>query len=72
LEDYCKIESVQNAKCLICGKTKKENGKALAVDHNHKTGEVRALLCNNCNVCVGFLKDKPKVTHKMAEYLEVR
>jgi len=37
-----------------------------------KFGKVRALLCNDCNVCVGFLKDKPDIAYKMAKYLEIR
>lgn len=39
----------QNGKCAICGKDEKEFKNRLAVDHNHKTGLVRGLLCYRCN-----------------------
>jgi hypothetical protein len=69
LMDYNKILEVQNSKCAICGKTVIENGKSLAVDHDHKTNKIRGLLCNNCNVCIGFLQDTPDIGKKIANYL---
>jgi hypothetical protein len=56
--------------CAICGKTIKENGKALAIDHDHKTGNVRALLCSTCNLMLGFANDNLDVLKKAVEYLE--
>lgn len=70
LEDYDKFLAKQGYKCIICGKTKEENGKALAVDHDHNTGMIRGLLCNNCNVCVGFLQDAPDIAGKIEQYLK--
>jgi hypothetical protein len=53
LEDKIKILNEQNNKCLICKQimTKEEN---ICIDHNHKTGEVRGLLCRRCNACLGW------------------
>ena len=43
---------------------------ATHVDHNHDTGEVRGLLCTNCNTGLGMAKDNPVHLRAMAQYLE--
>lgn len=40
------------------------------IDHNHETGEVRALLCYNCNALLGKSNDSPKLLKAALEYLE--
>ena len=52
LEDYERLLKEQNYKCLICDKKKK-----LYVDHCHKTGKVRGLLCDLCNRGIGLFKE---------------
>lgn len=61
----------QDGKCAIC-KIAPENikNKVLNVDHNHKTKEVRGLLCNNCNRGLGHLKDSIKNLKAAIKYLE--
>lgn len=44
-----KLAVIQNRKCGVCGKAESEFKNRLAVDHNHKTGQVRGLLCYRCN-----------------------
>ena len=44
-DQYLELLSLQEGGCAICGKTIEEEGRNLAVDHNHKTGEIRGLLC---------------------------
>ena len=44
-----KLSDAQGAKCAICGKHESQFVNRLAVDHNHKTGRVRGLLCYRCN-----------------------
>lgn len=44
--------------------------KVLCVDHNHKTGEIRGLLCGLCNSGIGHFKDKIKLLKKAIKYLE--
>lgn len=69
-----KLES-QGGVCAACGypethidhKTGKI--KNLAVDHNHKTGEVRELLCFNCNVSLGFLQEDPARIGGLLRYI---
>jgi hypothetical protein len=74
LLQYSQMFMDQNGKCAICGSDYggHRNGeqKALAVDHDHKTGKVRGLLCEPCNQGIGKLKDDPKVLRQAAEYLE--
>lgn len=71
-EYQAKLEA-QNGVCAICGcaETAVRNGriKALTVDHNHITNEVRELLCNACNVMVGMSREKPEILEKAAAYL---
>ena len=40
----------QNGGCAICGTTPEQQGRHLAIDHDHHTGYVRGLLCSVCNV----------------------
>jgi len=74
LLEYSQLLLSQNGKCAICEGTDggHRNGepKALAVDHNHKTGKVRGLLCESCNQGIGKLKDSPETCRKAADYLE--
>lgn len=47
LDEYYELLERQGNVCAICGKPPKS--KRLSVDHNHKTGKVRGLLCTKCN-----------------------
>lgn len=70
-EQYDAMFEDQQGRCAICG-TDKPTGKwkCFAVDHNHETGAVRALLCNECNRGIGLLKDSAELLRKAAEYLD--
>ena len=67
IEDYENMLISQNYSCAICGGDNK--GKNFAVDHDHKTGKVRALLCSTCNSGIGSLKDSIDILEKAIEYL---
>jgi len=69
LEEYHKIFQAQNGKCAICKKHQSELKRALAVDHDHETGQVRGLLCANCNLALGHLKDDPGLLCNAIKYL---
>lgn len=65
IEDYDLMHETQNGTCAICGDQEKavhsstQKVQRLAVDHDAKTGRVRALLCSNCNRGIGmFLENK--------------
>jgi len=63
---YNMLYERQEGKCAICGNP--EN--LLHVDHNHTTGKVRGLLCNNCNGGIGFLNDDIKILEQAIKYLK--
>lgn len=73
LDDYNDMLINQNYRCAICNKkeTRKINGKIckLSVDHNHKTGKVRGLLCNDCNNGIGRLKENISILKTAIDYL---
>jgi len=68
-ELYKEFLELQNGLCAICGKTNEDNKKNLAVDHDHKTGKIRGLLCNRCNIGIGYLEDNIKTLKSAAKYL---
>lgn len=68
VEEYDRISESQNGCCAICGT--ELNGRNVRIDHNHKTGEIRGLLCTSCNSGIGLLKDSSDVMMRAARYLE--
>lgn len=71
LEIYNKMLEMQSKRCAIC-KTEQTNNKfhkKLSVDHRHKTGKVRGLLCSNCNTAIGLLKEDINVLKNAINYL---
>ena len=61
----------QKGKCAIFACTQIDlPEKRLAVDHDHKTGKIRALLCDCCNRGIGFFNDNPAQLRTAADYLE--
>ncbi len=76
LENFRALVLAQNNLCKICQKpeTCKFNRppykvRDLCVDHCHKTGKVRGLLCDSCNVLLGRAKDCPEICLSAAVYL---
>lgn len=53
-EEYNNLLSVQNNKCLICGRELKDLSTGLCVDHDHNTNIIRGLLCKKCNGSLGW------------------
>jgi hypothetical protein len=72
LEQYNNLLKEQNECCKICNKHEKQVSRnRLYVDHNHNTKEIRGLLCHNCNVAIGLLKEDCDIMIKMIEYLKI-
>lgn len=70
LEQYDELLEKQNQCCAVCLKHEKEFKMKLAVDHNHKTGEIRGLLCTNCNHrLIGRHTDAERL-RRMAAYID--
>jgi hypothetical protein len=69
-DEYDAQLSYQNGGCAICGRKPEPEEKNFPVDHNHKSGSRRGILCSNCNLAVGFFRDSPSRCRKAAAYLE--
>jgi hypothetical protein len=57
----------QDGKCAVCDKPAPEH-----VDHDHETGQVRGMLCFNCNQALGNVRDQIEVLERLRTYLIVR
>ena len=69
VEQYDAILVAQGGGCAVCGKH--PNGRRLPVDHEHETGRVRGILCDNCNRGIGRLGlEIPGRLERFAEYLQ--
>jgi len=67
---YSDLLRKQNYVCAICGRNGHIKGKpSLAVDHDHRTGKIRGLLCFNCNTGLGKFDDDPKYLLRASQYL---
>ena len=60
----------QEGCCAICKRHQLNFQKRLFVDHDHKTNEIRALLCQNCNSVLGNAKDDITILQSSIKYLE--
>lgn len=75
IEEYEALAEKQHGLCAICRRpetTVSKDGRqwTLAVDHDHKTGTVRGLLCTPCNRGIGFLGDDADLLLTAAAYLQ--
>ena len=61
-------ESIKNGKCEACDK--EFENKDLVIDHEHSSGKIRGILCNNCNRGLGAFFDSPELLNKAIQYLE--
>lgn len=70
---YEELLAAQGGGCAICGSTEPGgSGKHFHVDHDHETGEVRGLLCSDCNTGLGKFSDSTERLGRAALYLEGR
>lgn len=67
--EYLRMYAEQKGVCAICKQTEAQEGRALCVDHSHITGDVRGLLCSNCNRGIGLLQDSPELIRNAFHYL---
>lgn len=75
---YFEILEKQDGRCSLCSKTEEENGRRLAIDHDHRCCPpnkycekcVRGLLCLDCNIGLGMFKDNPELLILASEYLQ--
>lgn len=72
VSDYDKLLEEQGNACAICETTEPQGQGRFHIDHNHSTGEVRGLLCHNCNLGIGQLQDDPVILAEAIKYLVER
>jgi len=80
IKEYKKRLEQQKNRCAICGinfdilkKIKLNQVPGIGnprIDHNHKTGKIRGLLCDDCNTALGSFQDNPLILIKAAKYLK--
>jgi len=65
VEEYHRIFHLQNGMCFICKKS-----PITDIDHCHSSNKFRGLLCNNCNMGLGFFKDSISALSEAIKYLD--
>lgn len=72
LSTYQRMFDRQGGRCAVCGESeyRKVGNRtvALCVDHDHRTGEVRALLCNDCNTALGLMREGARRISMLLDY----
>lgn len=69
LAEYNRMFESQKGCCAMCGRHQSEFKKKLSVDHNHRTNQVRELLCGPCNQALGYIRENVKTAQKMIDYI---
>lgn len=78
-EEYDGLIAAQDGRCAICrrlpggranGRAREGHPPSLHVDHDHRTGRIRGLLCSNCNTMLGLAGDDVVVLAAAIEYLK--
>ncbi|SRR6266566_4063802 len=78
LKQYDRMLEAQGGVCAVCHQpethpdnhSKAKQARRLSIDHDHRTGDVRALLCSSCNVALGRMNEDPERIRALAEYAE--
>lgn len=70
IEEWDEMYTRQEHKCAICSTDVPVGNGLLHVDHCHKSGKIRGLLCHHCNVALGSFKDDIDILRKAIKYLE--
>jgi hypothetical protein len=65
IESFNSLLASQQGCCAIC----REVLKNPCVDHDHRTGLVRGILCHDCNRAIGMMRDSPDILRRAADYL---
>lgn len=71
VHDKDAIFIAQGCKCAICGSETSKSNRDFALDHDHKTGKIRGVLCHQCNVGLGNFEDSLSFLQKAINYLKL-
>ena len=69
LEQVQEMREQSNGICSICNREGKHHHKRLVIDHDHKTGKVRGLICSSCNSMIGWCGEDTQTLQNLIEYL---
>lgn len=69
VDDTKRLFDRADNKCEICGVEQCPSGRALCIDHDHATGEIRGILCNLCNTGLAKFRDNPDALNAAVVYL---
>jgi len=70
-QEYQEFYRKQNHRCGGCRTRLRSNRyERFAVDHCHTTGEIRGLLCTNCNTALGLLKEDPERMLRLIQWVK--
>lgn len=67
-DEYQSLLIKQSGVCAIC--LRHQRKQRLSIDHSHKTGKVRGLLCTRCNRNIGRFFDSYEMLQRAADYLK--
>lgn len=70
IEEYDRLFSKQEGRCAICHRHRNELKQELSIDHNHRNGKVRELLCVKCNSLLGYANDSVELLSNAIDYLK--
>jgi Autographiviridae endonuclease VII len=68
-EEYIALFKKQNRRCAICKSSSPNHFRGWNIDHCHKTGRVRGVLCHHCNLLLGNAKDSANILQAAQSYL---
>jgi len=73
--EYEAMITAQQGRCAVCGQHETARGRGgdprrLAVDHDHRTGAVRQLLCHRCNLVTWAVEENPDLLYAVRAYLD--
>ena len=69
IEQFDELLKCQEGRCAICGREECSTGRNFSTDHDHTTGNVRGILCNDCNRALGLFQDSSTVLAAAYTYL---
>lgn len=70
VEDWARLFHLQRGLCAVCGDVLiHDRQRGVNVDHCHRTGRIRGLLCHYCNKAAGLVRDRPAIAAALAAYL---
>jgi hypothetical protein len=70
-KDFDKLLESQNGECAICECELPADKFKSDIDHNHKTGKVRGIVCRSCNITIGMVEKKIKYIDKIIKYIKL-